>query len=169
MADGRGRKGELRMMKYKNSNFAFLLPSAVLLLILRKRPQQARRVAEIDTRLCDVFFDHSAGSHYDRVTDRNRQDRRVRSDADAVANLCPLPEFLVSAGRTATCKKVVDEHRSVRNETIVANHDQLANEGVRLDPRPFSYPHPLLNFDKRSDKGFIINFTSVKVDRLNDG
>jgi hypothetical protein len=38
-----------------------------------------------------------------------------------------------------------------------------------LDPRPFPNPHPFLNFDKRSDKGFIINLASVKVDRLNHG
>ena len=118
------------MMKYENSDFAFLLPSAVLLLILRKRAQQARGVADIDPWLVDILRYNGAGPDYYSIANSDRQDGGIRSNANAVANLRPPPEFLFSAGRTAGCKKVVNEHCPMRNETIVANHDQLANEGV---------------------------------------
>ena len=66
-------------------------------------------------------------------------------------------------------KKVVDEHRAVRNETVVADRDQIADEGVRWIRQRLPIEHPVLNFDKRPDEDVRPQCATVKVDRLDDG
>ena len=82
--------------------------------------------------------------------------------------LVAAPEILSSLGGTAGGKEIVDEHCAVRDETIVADRYQLANEGVGLDSAPLSDHDAVLNFDKRPNEAIVSNFATVEVDRLDD-
>jgi hypothetical protein len=49
----------------------------------------------------------------------------------------------------------------MRNETVVTNRDELANERVRLNPAPLTDNCPFLNLDERPDEGVIANIAAV--------
>jgi hypothetical protein len=83
------------------------------------------------------------------------EDRRVRPDANAVADFRFFPEAPVTDRWTAGVEKIVDEHRSMRNEAVVSNHHQLTDERVRLNPASLSNPHSFLDLHKGADKGLV--------------
>src|SRR5262245_62091790 len=118
-----------------------LRPSAFLLLILHKRAQQARGVADIDPWLVDILCYNGAGPDYYSIANGNRQDRGICPDADVIPYFCFFPEVPVAARGTAGVEQIVDEHRPMRNEAVVSNHHQLTDEGVRLNPTSLSNPH----------------------------
>ena len=57
----------------------------------------------------------------------------------------------------------------MRNEAVVPNRDQIADERVGLNPAPFSDLRSLLYLDERPDKTVISDRTAIEIDRLNDG
>jgi hypothetical protein len=80
-----------------------------------------------------------------------------------------VPETLITSRRAALREEIVDEHGAVRNETVIADEVQLANEGMRLDPATAPDANPSLNFDKRPDKRLIANLAAIEIHRLDDG
>ena len=66
-------------------------------------------------------------------------------------------------------KQIVNKHRTMRNETVVADRDQLANERVGLNPASLSDHCSFLYFNERSDERFIADFATVEVCRLYHG
>src|SRR6266550_9446920 len=71
------------------------------------------------------------------------------------------------AGRPVT--KIINKHRSMRNEAVVPDCDQVADERVGLNPAPLSDGCSLLYLNERSDESFIADFTTIQVCRLYDG
>jgi hypothetical protein len=77
-----------------------------------------------------------------------------------IANLGRAPKFWFSS-RTTVTKQVVNEHGTMRNETVVTNRDELANERVRLNPAPLPKGCSLLNFNERPDERVIADIAAV--------
>jgi hypothetical protein len=63
--------------------------------------------------------------------------------------------------RPTLAEQVVNKHGAMRNETVVPNRDQIANERVGLDPAPLPDPCPFLDFNKRPDERFIADVTTI--------
>ena len=58
--------------------------------------------------------------------------------------------------------------QSVRDEAIVSDGYQFANEGVGLHSAPPSDHDAVLNFDEGPNEAIVSNFATVEVDRLDD-
>jgi len=72
------------------------------------------------------------------------------------------------ASGSSRIKKIINEHRAVRNEAVVSDRYELTNKRVRLNPAPFANLYSLLYLYKRPDEGTIANRASIEVDRLDD-
>ena len=97
---------------------------------MKKRSEQSQepsRASHINTRLGDILGNYSAGADYNVVANRDGKNRRIRSDADIVAKLGRTPEIAVSR-RAPLNKEIVNEHRSVRDEAVVPDRDELTNK-----------------------------------------
>ena len=60
----------------------------------------------------------------------------------------------------------IDEHGSVRNETILSDGDELTDKRVRLNTAPVRDDDPTLDLNKRSDKAFVTDGAAIKIDRF---
>ena len=49
----------------------------------------------------------------------------------------------------------------MRNEAVVTNRDELANERVGLNPASLPNGYSLLNFNERSDEGVIADIAAI--------
>jgi hypothetical protein len=78
------------------------------------------------------------------------------------------PPKLWFSGRATLAEQVVNKHRAVRNEAVVANRYQIANERVGLDSAPLPDLCPFLDFNERPDEGIIADVAAVQVCRLDD-
>ncbi len=56
----------------------------------------------------------------------------------------------------------------MRDETVVADGHKLTDERVRLDPAAFPNLYAFLNLHERTNKAFVADLTSVKIDRLDN-
>ena len=88
------------------------------------------------------------------------QDGSIRSNTDAVAKFSRSPKLRLSR-RSAGDEEIVNKHRSVRNEAVVPNRDQIANERVGLNPAPLPDLCSLLDFNERPDERFVADFTTI--------
>lgn len=132
-----------------------------------KPTEQTGRIAGVNAGLDDIFGNNGAGSDHDLIADRNRQDGGIGSDTDAVAKFSVSPKRRLFR-RSAGSEKVVDEHRPMRDETIIANGDELADERVRLNPATLPDLCPFLDFNERPDEGVVADFAAIEIDRLHD-
>jgi hypothetical protein len=73
------------------------------------------------------------------------------------------------ASRAARQKQVIDEHCSMRNETIVTYGNQIADKGVRLNAASLSNRYAFLYFDERPYERVIANRATVQVCWFDDG
>jgi hypothetical protein len=71
------------------------------------------------------------------------------------------PPKLWFSGRATLAEQVVNKHGAMRNEAVVPNRDQIANEGVGLDPAPLPDLCPFLDFNERPDERFIADVTTI--------
>jgi hypothetical protein len=71
--------------------------------------------------------------------------------------------------RATITEQVVNEHGPMRNETVVANGDEVADERVGLNPAPLADGCTLLYLNERSDESFIADFTAIQVCWFYDG
>ena len=125
-----------------------------------KPTKEARGIAGVNAGLDDIFGNNGAGSDYDLIADRDRQDGGIGSYTDAIAKFSLSPELPLSR-RSAGHEEIVNEHRSVRNEAVVTYRDKIANERVGLDPAPLPDLCPFLDFNERPDERFIADFTTI--------
>jgi hypothetical protein len=130
--------------------------------------EKASGVANVNTRLGDILGHYGAGADYNLIANHDRKDGRVSSNADTVAKPGRTPQTAVWR-RTALIKEIVDEHRSVRDKTVVPDRDQLANKGMRLDTASLPNLHSLLDFDERTDERIVIDIATIEIDRLDNG
>lgn len=66
-------------------------------------------------------------------------------------------------------EEVIDEHRTVGDEAIIADRYEVADEGVRLYAAAFSDRRAFLDFDEWTDEAVISNRAGVEIDRLYHG
>src|ERR1700726_2691069 len=134
-----------------------------------KRAQQAGRVAYINTRLVNIFGYHGRRPDNHAVANRDGQNRRICPNADAVTNLRRPPKIAPSLCRPSLRKKIINEHRAVRNETVIPDQYELTDKRMRLNAASLSDDDAPLDFDKGPDEAILANGAAVKVYGLNDG
>jgi hypothetical protein len=86
-----------------------------------------------------------------------------------VSDLGWSPELAFPTRRPTVLEQVIDEHRTVRYETIVSYGHQITNKRMRLDPASLADNRSTLNFNKWADERVISNRTTVEVDGLDHG
>src|SRR5580700_1864113 len=118
-------------------------------------PPQARRIAQVNPRFRDIFRYDGSRTHHHTVANRNGQYRCIRSDADLVPYSSRPPQVSSSLGRTSLRKRIVNEHRAVRNKAIVSYDDKFTDEGMRLDPGAFPDGNAALDLYKRPNKAIV--------------
>ena len=116
----------------------------------------------------DIFGNNCAGSDYDLVADRDREDGGIGSDTDAVTKFSLSPELRLSR-RSAGHEEIVNKHRAMGNEAVVSNRDQIANERVGLNSATFANGRSFLYLNKWSYKGLISDSAPIEIDWLHDG
>ena len=80
-----------------------------------------------------------------------------------ISDGCPSPKLTLPLSRPATRKQVVNKHGSVRNETIIADGNKLANERVRLNSTSPADDDFSLNLDEWANEAIVADCTPVKV------
>ena len=83
----------------------------------------------MNARFSDIFRNYGSRTDDDVITNCDRQNGRICSDADSVTDLGWSPQIWFTGGSTSL-KAIIDKHGAMRDETIVANGDKLTNEGV---------------------------------------
>jgi hypothetical protein len=125
-----------------------------------KPTKEARGIAGVNAGLDDIFDNNCTGSYDHLVADRNREDGGIGSDTHMIAESSRPPKLGFSR-RATDSEKVVDEHRPMRDETIIANGDELADERVRLNPATLPDGSPFLNLDEWPDEGVVADFAAI--------
>jgi len=122
----------------------------------------------VDAGLENIFCDDGSSADYDVVGNTNWEDSRVRTDRYMISNDRRLPLAFIAARGMARGKRVIDEHHAMRNEAMISDLDQFADEYVRLDLTKITYSHSLLDFDERTDARVVADKTIVEIDGLDD-
>ncbi|MGX1283756.1 hypothetical protein AB7M50_002881 [Bradyrhizobium elkanii] len=78
------------------------------------------------------------------------------------------PQLLASTCRAAGGERVVDEHHPVSDETILADGNELADEGMRLHPCARPDDDALLDFCEGADEAVVAELAAIEVAGLND-
>ena len=125
-------------------------------------------ITRIDSWLGNIFGDDTARADDNVFTDADRQDRSAGANGNIVSDFGALPFGGVAAGGTAIGEEVVYEHRAVRNEAVVTNRDQFANECVRLYSRALADCDLALDFNKRAHETVVANFATVQIGGFDD-
>lgn len=118
--------------------------------------------------MVDVFGYNCSGADDDAVADGYGKYGGVAADGDLVADLGLREERTILRGRASVFESVVDEHDTVANEAVVADGDEFADEGVRLDPRLGSDAGIGLDFDEWAYEGVVADGAVIEVDGLYD-
>jgi hypothetical protein len=84
-------------------------------------------IAGVNSRDGKILGNNCAGSNDYSITNRHREDRSICSDTNTIAKPGRPPELRVSGGSAGT-EEVVNKHGTMRNEAVVANRDEIANE-----------------------------------------
>ena len=129
--------------------------------------KKTRRVANVNTRLSNVLRNNCPGADGDSITDRDRKNGGVCSNAYVIPKFCCSPSVRICV-RTPANKRIIDEHGAMRNEAFVSNRYELTDERVRLNSASLPDRYSLLYFYEWSDEAVIANCASIEIDRLHD-
>jgi hypothetical protein len=122
--------------------------------------EEASGIAGINAWGGNILGHNSTGSYHHVIADGDRKNCGVCSDTHMLPKVSRSPK-LWFAGRTTVTKQVINEHGTMRNEAVVTNRHELANERVGLNPAPLSNGCSLLNFNERSDEGVITDIAAI--------
>jgi hypothetical protein len=131
--------------------------------MLAYRSEEAGWISGINAGLVNRLRYDGTRPHHNAITNRYRHNSRVRPNANIVSNPGLTPQFTVPTRRPADRKWVVDEHCTVRNKTIIADANEFADEGVRLNFAAFTYDHTTLNLNERPHKSGIADGAVVNI------
>src|SRR5262249_40243469 len=70
--------------------------------------------------------------------------------------------------RSTSRKCIIRKHNAMSDETILADFDQLADHGVRLDASSLANHYAFLNFDIRTNETAVTNRAFVEIDWFNN-
>src|SRR5438552_11362909 len=87
--------------------------------------QQSCRIPGVYPRFRDGLGDDGTGTDHNPITNRDREYGRVCANAHVIAQPGPSPKIASTLRRAPYGKQVIDEHRAVRNETVVPDSDQF--------------------------------------------
>jgi hypothetical protein len=79
-----------------------------------------------------------------------------------VTDLCCPPKLWV-AGRSAIPKQVIDEHGTVRDEAVITDRHEIADERMRLNAATFPDLCSSLDLYKRPHKRIVTDLAAIKV------
>ena len=126
----------------------------------RKATEEASRIACVNAWDGNILGNNCPRSYYHVITDRDREDCGICSDTHTIAKFGRPPKLWLPS-RSTVAEEIVDKHGAMRNEAVVPNRDQIANERVGLDPATLPDLCPFLDFNERPDERFIADFTTV--------
>lgn len=129
---------------------------------------EARRISRINPGHADVLGHDGASTDAHVITNRHRKDGSIRPDTYMVAKLCRPPKIMVSTSGASANKKIINKHRPMRNEAIVANRHKFTDKRVGLNFASLADVYSLLYFNEGPDKGSIANHAPIEIDGLHD-
>ena len=132
-----------------------------------KCSEQSRRVTDVEAGLGDIFGNNSAGPYDSAIADRDWEDGGICSDTYMIAKFGWPPELRFPR-RASSNKGIIDEHGAVRNEAIVSDRNEFADEGVGLNPAALADRYALLYLDEWPNEAVISNRATIEIDRLHD-
>src|SRR6266550_1528992 len=133
-----------------------------------KATEEASWIARVNAGNGNIFSDNCAGSDDNLITDRDRKDSGIRSDAHTIAKFGWPPELRFS-GRATGDEQIINKHRTMGDETVVPNRDQIADERVGLNPAPLANGCSVLCLNERSDEAIISDRAVIEINGLHDG
>jgi hypothetical protein len=126
----------------------------------RETAQEAGWVARVNAGNGNILGNNCTGSDHHLIADCDGEDSGICSDTYAIAKLGWPPE-LRFPGRATSDEQIINKHRAMRNEAIVSNRNQIADERVGLNPAPLADGHSLLYLNERSNEAVISDFTAI--------
>ena len=99
------------------------------------------------------------------IANRDGKDGGVRPNTYTITNL-GWPPQLPFRRRPPANKRIIDEHSAVRNEAILPDRNQFADERVRLNPAPLTDSYAPLYLDEGSNEAAISDDATIQIDRL---
>jgi hypothetical protein len=112
-----------------------------------------------------VFGNNRAGSNDHLIANRHRQDCGICSDTYTISKFGRTPKVRL-AGRASVGEAIINKHRTMRNEALVAERYELTDECVRLNPASFADSHSLLYLYKWPDEATISDSAPIEIDWL---
>jgi hypothetical protein len=122
--------------------------------------KKAGGIARINSGNGYVLSNNCTGSDDHLVANGDREDCSICPDTNSITKFGWLPE-LWFASRSTVTEQIVNEHRAVRNETVVANRDEIADKRMGLNAAPFADGGALLYLDERSNESFIADVATI--------
>ncbi len=126
--------------------------------------QNSRWVAGHDGPIGHIFGDHGAGPDDGVFAHPHRHDGAVGTEAGSVGDGRRQPLFFFRLWR----HRIVDEHHTVADKNVAADLDEIANEGVALNPRAVANLDPFLDLDKMTDHAVATNLATVHIHEIPD-
>jgi hypothetical protein len=130
------------------------------------------RDADDDCMIRDIAGHHRASPDHGTLAYGDaRKNRGIAADRGASAN-ARADDFPVRAslqmslrGRRARIG-IIGKHHPVPDEDLVGDLDAFANKTMRRDFTTVADDGILLDFDKRSNLGFVTDATSIEIDQI---
>jgi hypothetical protein len=122
--------------------------------------KKASGIARVNSGDVNVLGNNCAGSDDHLIADRHREDRGICSDTYSTAKLCRSPELWL-AGGSAGAEQVVNKHRAMRNEAVVADRNEVTDERVGLNATTLADDYSLLYLNERSNESFIADVATI--------
>src|SRR5438093_1194369 len=117
-------------------------------------------ITDIEAGYCDVLGNNSARANDSMIANRDGKDGGVRPNTYMITKL-GWPPQLPFRRRPPANKRIIDEHGAVRNEAIVPDRNQFADERVRLNPAPLTDSYVALYLDEGSYEAAVPNNTTI--------
>jgi hypothetical protein len=130
---------------------------------VHRRSDSSSRVASVDAWLGDVACHDGPCADNNMVTDFDRHDRRIGPDRNVVTDPGPAPLAAIAPGWSTTCKRIIDEHCTVRDEAVVTDCNKLANECVGLNAASVPNYDASLNFNKWTNEGVVTKRALIQI------
>ena len=87
-----------------------------------KTAEEASGITRVNAGGGNIFGNHCTGSYDHMIADHNREDRCICSDTHMIAEFSWPPKLRLSR-RATVAEQIVNEHRAVRNETVIPDRD----------------------------------------------
>ena len=135
---------------------------------LLQRPDQLRRISGVDAGFRNILGDYCSGANHHAIADRYRKNSGVGADAYSTSDPRRHPKLPSAFGRSTNGEQIIHKHGAVRDETVIADGHQFADEGVGLDAAAVANDNVPLDLDKWSDETVVADSAAVEVTRFHD-